>query len=260
MKAIRRIPVFLLALMMLLSCITPAHALESQYTLWPVFSPIYDDYYIARQGFVHFEGWDKGVFFTAIKNSYVQLTLPEGTGDFNLTPSYYTATAGAPGWADTGIRFEDSTRRYRIEPVVKGAADYSQTQFWRFYDAKSDRSFVLPVITMVENPSETENTVDKLEAYTARVDKLISTMKQFDEIFDALVDSQNSASVQYGGRHPSDVNLACIVANMIQTGFDIRIAWLDTHSYWVEGAGWATATAEDIIKHWTTYKAPDKQA
>lgn len=257
MKAIRRIPVFLLALMMLLSCITPAHALESQYTLWPVFSPIYDDYYIARQGFVHFEGWDKGVFFTAIKNSYVQLTLPEGTGDFNLTPSYYTATAGAPGWADTGIRFEDSTRRYRIEPVVKGAADYSQTQFWRFYDAKSDRSFVLPVITMVENPSETENTVDKLEAYTARVEKLISTMKQFDEIFDALVDSQNSASVQYGGRHPSDVNLACIVANMIQTGFDIRIAWLDTHSYWVEGAGWATATAEDIIKHWTTYKAPD---
>lgn len=257
MKAIRRIPVFLLALMMLLSCITPAHALESQYTLWPVFSPIYDDYYIARQGFVHFEGWDKGVFFTAIKNSYVQLTLPEGTGDFNLTPSYYTGTAGAPDWADTGIRFEDSTQRYRIEPVVKGAADYSQTQFWRFYDAKSDRSFVLPVITMVENPSETENTVDKLEAYTARVEKLISTMKQFDEIFDALVDSQNSASVQYGGRHPSDVNLACIVANMIQTGFDIRIAWLDTHSYWVEGAGWATATAEDIIKHWTTYKVPD---
>lgn len=257
MKAIRRIPVFLLALMMLLSCITPAHALESQYTLWPVFSPIYDDYYIARQGFVHFEGWDKGVFFTAIKNSYVQLTLPEGTGDFNLTPSYYTGTAGAPGWADTGIRFEDSTQRYRIEPVVKGAADYSQTQFWRFYDAKSDRSFVLPVITMVENPSETENTVDKLEAYTARVEKLISTMKQFDEIFDALVDSQNSASVQYGGRHPCDVNLACIVANMIQTGFDIRIAWLDTHSYWVEGAGWATATAEDIIKHWTTYKVPD---
>ena len=257
MKAIRRIPVFLLALMMLLSCITPAHALESQYTLWPVFSPIYDDYYIASHGFVHFEGWDKGVFFTAIKNSYVQLTLPEGTGDFNLTPSYYTATAGAPGWADTEIRFEDSTRRYRIEPVVKGAADYSQTQFWRFYDAKSDRSFVLPVITMVENPSETEETVDKLEAYTARVDKLISTMKQFDEIFDALVDSQNSASVQYGGRHPSDVNLACIVANMIQKRFDIRIAWLDTHSYWVEGAGWATATAEDIIKHWTTYKVPD---
>lgn len=257
MKAIRRIPVFLLALMMLLSCITPAHALESQYTLWPVFSPIYDDYYIASHGFVHFEGWDKGVFFTAIKNSYVQLTLPEGTSNFNLTPSYYTGTAGAPGWADTGIRFEDSARRYRIEPVVKGAADYSQTQFWRFYDAKSDRSFVLPVITMVENPSETEETVDKLEAYTARVDKLISTMKQFDEIFDALVDSQNSASVQYGGRHPSDVNLACIVANMIQKGFDIRIAWSDTHSYWVEGAGWATATAEDIIKHWTTYKVPD---
>lgn len=257
MKAIRRIPVFLLALMMLLSCITPAHALESQYTLWPVFSPIYDDYYIASHGFVHFEGWDKGVFFTAIKNSYVQLTLPEGTSNFNLTPSYYTGTAGAPGWADTGIRFEDSARRYRIEPVVKGAADYSQTQFWRFYDAKSDRSFVLPVITMVENPSETEETVDKLEAYTARVDKLISTMKQFDEIFDALVDSQNSASVQYGGRHPSDVNLACIVANMIQNGFDIRIAWSDTHSYWVEGAGWATATAEDIIKHWTTYKVPD---
>lgn len=257
MKAIRRIPVFLLALMMLLSCITPAHALESQYTLWPVFSPIYDDYYIASHGFVHFEGWDKGVFFTAIKNSYVQLTLPEGTSNFNLTPSYYTGTVGAPGWADTGIRFEDSARRYRIEPVVKGAADYSQTQFWRFYDAKSDRSFVLPVITMVENPSETEETVDKLEAYTARVDKLISTMKQFDEIFDALVDSQNSASVQYGGRHPSDVNLACIVANMIQKGFDIRIAWSDTHSYWVEGAGWATATAKDIIKHWTTYKVPD---
>ena len=85
MKAIRRIPVFLLALMMLLSCITPAHALESQYTLWPVFSPIYDDYYIASHGFVHFEGWDKGVFFTAIKNSYVQLTLPEGTSNFNLT-------------------------------------------------------------------------------------------------------------------------------------------------------------------------------
>ena len=110
------------------------------------------------------------------------------------------------------------------------------------------------MITMVENPSETEETVDKLEAYTARVDKLISTMKQFDEIFDALVDSQNSASVQYGGRHPSDVNLACIVANMIQINFGITIGWIDTHSYWVEGTGWSTATAADIIKHWTTYK------
>lgn len=79
-------------------------------------------------------------------------------------------------------------------------------------------------------------------------------MKQFDEVFDALVDSQNAASVQYGGRHPSDVNLACIVANMIQIAFDIQISWPDSHSYWVEGTGWSTATAADIIKHWTTYK------
>ena len=110
------------------------------------------------------------------------------------------------------------------------------------------------MITIVENAAEEEETVDKLEAYTARAEKLVSTMKQFDEVFDALVDSQNAASVQYGGRHPSDVNLACIVANRIQIAFDITIGWPDSHSYWVEGTGWSTATAADIIKHWTTYK------
>lgn len=41
---------------------------------------------------------------------------------------------------------------------------------------------------------------------------------------------------------------------MIQIEFDIQINWPDTHSYWVEGTGWSRATAEDIIKHWTTYK------
>lgn len=256
MKVILRISMCLLTLIMLFSCITPVSALESQHTRWPVFSELTEDYYIASQGYVHFDGWSSGASFSTINNAYVQLTLPEGTTNLNLSPAYFTNTTGSPNWTDTGVRFEDTTSRYRVEPLNEGTADYSQTQFWRFYDAKSDRSVVLPVITIIENTAEEEKTVDKLEAYTARAEKLVSTMKQFDEVFDALVDSQNAASVQYGGRHPSDVNLACIVANTIQIAFDIKIAWTDTHSYWVEGTGWSTATADDIVKHWTTYKMP----
>lgn len=244
----------LLTLIMLFSCVTPVSALESQHTRWPVFSELTEDYYIASQGYVHFDGWSSGASFSTINNAYVLLKLPEGTTNLNLSPAYFTDTTGAPNWKDTGKRFEDTTFRYRVEPLNEGTADYSKTQFWRFYDAKSDRSVVLPVITIVENAAEEEETVDKLEAYTARAEKLVSTMKQFDEVFDALVDSQNAASVQYGGRHPSDVNLACIVANRIQIAFDITIGWPDSHSYWVEGTGWSTATAADIIKHWTTYK------
>ena len=239
---------------MLFSCVTPVSALESQHTRWPVFSELAEDRYIAGGGYVHFNGWSSGASFSTDNNAYVLLTLPEGTTNFNLSPEYFTSTTGSPNWTDTGKRFEETTFRYRVEPLNEGTADYSQTQFWRFYDAKSDRSVVLPVITIVENAAEEEKTVDKLEAYTARAEKLVSTMKRFDEVFDALVDSQNAASVQYGGRHPSDVNLACIVANMIQIKFDIQISWPDTHSYWVEGTGWSRATAEDIIKHWTTYK------
>lgn len=244
----------LLTLVMLFSCVTPVSALESQHTRWPVFSELAEDRYIAGGGYVHFNGWSSGASFSTDNNAYVLLTLPEGTTNFNLSPEYFTSTTGSPNWTDTGKRFEETTFRYRVEPLNEGTADYSQTQFWRFYDAKSDRSVVLPVITIVENAAEEEKTVDKLEAYTARAEKLVSTMKRFDEVFDALVDSQNAASVQYGGRHPSDVNLACIVANMIQIKFDIQISWPDTHSYWVEGTGWSRATAEDIIKHWTTYK------
>lgn len=256
MKVFRRISLLLLTLVMLFPCVTPVSALESQHTRWPVFSEQTEDYYITGSGYAHFDGWSSGVSFSTINNTYVLLTLPEGTTNLNLSPAYFTSTTGAPNWADTGVRFEDGTRRYRVEPLTEDAVDYSQTQFWRFYDAQSDRSVVLPVVTIVENASEEEETVDKLEAYTARAEKLVSTMKRFDEVFDALVDSQNAASVQYGGRHPSDVNLACIVANMIQTAFDIKIAWTDTHSYWVEGTGWSTATADDIVKHWTTYKMP----
>lgn len=254
MKVFRRISMCLLTLIMLFSCVTPVSALESQHTRWPVFSELTEDYYIASQGYVHFDGWSSGASFSTINNAYVLLKLPEGTTNLNLSPAYFTDTTGAPNWKDTGKRFEDTTFRYRVEPLNEGTADYSKTQFWRFYDAKSDRSVVLPVITIVENAAEEEETVDKLEAYTARAEKLVSTMKQFDEVFDALVDSQNAASVQYGGRHPSDVNLACIVANRIQIAFDITIGWPDSHSYWVEGTGWSTATAADIIKHWTTYK------
>ena len=239
---------------MLFSCVTPVSALESQHTRWPVFSELAEDRYIAGGGYAHFNGWSSGASFSTDNNAYVLLTLPEGTTNFNLSPEYFTSTTGSPNWTDTGKRFEETTFRYRVEPLNEGTADYSKTQFWHFYDAKSDRSVVLPVITIVENAAEEEKTVDKLEAYTARAEKLVSTMKRFDEVFDALVDSQNAASVQYGGRHPSDVNLACIVANMIQIKFDIQISWPDTHSYWVEGTGWSTATAEDIIKHWTTYK------
>ena len=254
MKVFRRISLLLLTLVMLFSCVTPVSALESQHTRWPVFSELAEDRYIAGGGYAHFNGWSSGASFSTDNNAYVLLTLPEGTTNFNLSPEYFTSTTGSPNWTDTGKRFEETTFRYRVEPLNEGTADYSQTQFWRFYDAKSDRSVVLPVITIVENAAEEEKTVDKLEAYTARAEKLVSTMKRFDEVFDALVDSQNAASVQYGGRHPSDVNLACIVANMIQIKFDIQISWPDTHSYWVEGTGWSTATAEDIIKHWTTYK------
>ena len=254
MKVFRRISMCLLTLIMLFSCVTPVSALESQHTRWPVFSELTEDYYIASQGYVHFDGWSSGASISTINNAYVLLKLPEGTTNLNLSPAYFTDTTGAPNWKDTGKRFEDTTFRYRVEPLNEGTADYSKTQFWRFYDAKSDRSVVLPVITIVENAAEEEETVDKLEAYTARAEKLVSTMKQFDEVFDALVDSQNAASVQYGGRHPSDVNLACIVANRIQIAFDITIGWPDSHSYWVEGTGWSTATAADIIKHWTTYK------
>lgn len=254
MKVFRRISLLLLTLVMLFSCVTPVSALESQHTRWPVFSEYTQDYYIAGSGYVHFDGWNSGARFSTVNNTYVLLRLPEGITNLNLSPAYFTDTTGAPNWKDTGKRFEDTTFRYRVEPLTEGTVDYSKTQFWRFYDAKSDRSVVLPVITIVENAAEEEKTVDKLEAYTARAEKLVSTMKKFDEGFDALVDSQNAASVQYGGRHPGDVNLACIVANMIQIEFDIQINWPDTHSYWVEGTGWSRATAEDIIKHWTTYK------
>lgn len=254
MKVFRRISLLLLTLVMLFSCVTPVSALESQHTRWPVFSEYTQDYYIAGSGYVHFDGWNSGARFSTVNNTYVLLRLPEGITNLNLSPAYFTDTTGAPNWKDTGKRFEDTTFRYRVEPLTEGTVDYSKTQFWRFYDAKSDRSVVLPVITIVENAAEEEKTVDKLEAYTARAEKLVSTMKKFDEVFDALVDSQNAASVQYGGRHPGDVNLACIVANMIQIEFDIQINWPDTHSYWVEGTGWSRATAEDIIKHWTTYK------
>ena len=254
MKITRRLTAFILALILLFSCATTAAALESQYTRWPVFSENSTDDYIAGSGYVHFEELSDGVIFSTLKNCYVELTFPKGVTDLHLTPAYFTGTVGAPNWQDTGVRFEDGTERYRIEPVTAGKTDYSQTQFWRFYDAKSNRSVVLPVVSVVEADGDTAATVDKLQAYSERAEKLVSTMKRFDEVFDALANSQNAASVQYGGRHPSDINLACIVANMIQTQFDISISWPDTHSYWVEGTGWATATASDIIKHWKTYK------
>ena len=89
MKVFRRISMWLLTLIMLFSCVTPVSALESQHTRWPVFSELAEDRYIAGGGYVHFNGWSSGAYFGTVNNAYVQLTLPEGTTNLNLSPAYF---------------------------------------------------------------------------------------------------------------------------------------------------------------------------
>lgn len=104
MKVFRRISMWLLTLIMLFSCVTPVSALESQHTRWPVFSELAEDRYIAGGGYVHFNGWSSGAYFGTVNNAYVQLTLPEGTTNLNLSPAYhhcYGAQRYAPDEPDS---------------------------------------------------------------------------------------------------------------------------------------------------------------
>ena len=253
MKKLRIIAI-VLAVSLIISCL-PVCALESNHNQWPVSNP--DNNYILSSGFVHFDGLPGGYKFSVSSTLCVSLYLDFGINLSALKPNYYTMVASVDGViVDSGIPLggSDFQKNRLIEPVETAPADYSQVQYWRFYDANSERSVVLPVIAVVDDEAGNEKSINKLYAYEERVDKLLYVMKRFDELFDILNASQNAESVAEGRIHPSDINRLCKIANSIQTEFDITVSYFDTHDYWVEGQGWSTATAEDIIRHWTTYK------
>ena len=252
MKKLRIIAI-VLAVSLLISCL-PVCALESNHNQWPVSNP--DNNYILSSGFVHFDGTN-GYQFGVSSALYVNLHMDPGINLSALKPDYYTMVTSIDGVIyDSGIPLGGSQFQMnrRIEPVEAEPADYSQIQYWRFYDAYSDRSVVFPVIAVVEEESGDEKNINKLDAYTERAETLVSVMKRFDELYDLLNASQNAESVVEGKIHPSDINRLCKIANSIQTAFGITISYFDTHDYWIEGQGWSTATSEDIIRHWTTYK------
>ncbi|MCR4722407.1 MAG: DUF5018 domain-containing protein [Eubacteriales bacterium] len=215
-----------------------------------------DDNYIANAGFVHFEGDQKGCLFNVPSYYCVEVKLEPGMAYGFLNPEYFTMATSIDGvLSDTGIQFGDGTlqKNRRVESLATEPVDYSEIQYWRFYDAYSERSAIFPVIAVVEDEPGNEKNINKLDAYAERAEALVSVMKRFVELYDALNASQNAESVAIGKHHPSDINLLCKIANSIQGEFDIGVGYPNTHDYKVEGQGWRTATAEEIIHHWTTY-------
>ena len=238
---------------MIFSCI-PASALESNHAVWP--EPSTGDGYIANNGFVHFNGVETGYQFSLPTYYCVEIALPTALENYYLEPVYFTRVQNIDGvFYDSGIKFgEDNLqKRCRIEPLVSGAVDYTSMQYWRFYDAYTDRSVVFPVLMYVDDPADDEKNINKLETYAERAEKFVSLMKRFDTLYDELEASQNASAVKYGGHHPYDINLLCKVANNIQRELGVSIGYFDTHDYWIEGYGWESATADDIIKFWTEY-------
>ena len=239
--------------------VVPAFAMESSHNRWPVTSTgSSDNSYLTRNGFVHFKGIEEGFRYSLPTYFCVEISLKSALQSYYLEPDYYNSVNNIGGvYYDSGIRIEDDTRHntqnHRVEPAAAGPADYSQMQFWRFYDANSDKSVVFPVLMFTENPVDDEKTINKLEAYTQRAEKLLSLMQSFDALYDDLEASQNATAVKLGGHHPYDINLLCKIANSIQTIFGFTVGYFDTHDYWIEGNGWAGASAEDIVRHWTEY-------
>ena len=257
MRKVKSITFILIVLALtLIVGVVPAFANGSSYTNWPSFG-LYDQYLVSA-GFVHFKGYDIGYKFSMPNYFCVLLYLDPGMKSSLLEPEYYTmyASDGSGGVVDSGIPLGEGTlqKNRRVEPVHSGAADYSEVQYWRFYDTDSERSMVFPVIAVVETEEGNEKTVNKLEAYTERAEKLVTLMKKFDDLYSTLEATQNASSVRWGGHHPSDINLLCLVANSIQHAFDVPTGYFESHEYWIGGgSGWKNATAEDIINFWTTH-------
>lgn len=254
MKKMRKILTVLLAAAMFITCISPSFALESSHTLWPEFTALSDQKYMVTQGFAYFKEIEGGVEFWG-DFKYVYLYLPEGAPTV-LTVDHFNAGYFVNGtFTDLGKRIEDDRVRGRIEAAVEGPLDYSQEQHWRTYDAFNNRSYMLRVkaATKSSEQPDTRPDVDKLEAFEARLDKLISTMKQFQTIFDEMNSVQNADSIKVGAYQPCFINMICILANQLQVKFDITVRWLDTHKYLVENGGWRNVTREEIIKFWKEY-------
>lgn len=257
MKNINRPALLILVFVLLLALAAPATALESQHTKWPTFSERASDNYLAQFGFVHFAGQGAYYFNCGNLPIVIRITVPAELDASSLTPETFTTARNDDGiYVDSGRSFEDAYARARIEPVTPGPADYTQVQYWRLYDAIDGRCFLAPVV-LVEDAAGQTATIDKLEAYEARAEKLLALMQEYDRAFDTLAAAQNAAAVKTGAYQPSDVNLICRVANTIQRTFDFTIGWTDNHDFWVEGEGWETATVESMVAHWTTY-APNE--
>ena len=260
MKRTKQVLIALFALVLIACSLSPVLAIESNHSRWPEFTELSNDRYLAQRGYVHFNGKEQGYQFSVTSYLFVIVYFPEGESLKGLKPEYFTTAKNVGGsFVDSGQTFENATQpvtRCRVSSVSDNYADYSTVQYWRFYDSESDRSVVLPVYSVVDNQESDSEILNKLTCYTERAEKLVQLMKQFDALYDTLEASQNSASVKIGSLHPSDINRVCMVANAIQSSFDITITYDAIHDYWVEGEGWETATAEDIIRHWTTTTKP----
>ena len=260
MKRFWRFLTILFVVILIWNITSPAFAIESSHTRWPVFSEINTENYLASNGYVHFRGKDRGYSFSVPSYYFVRVIVPEGEDIQHLEADYFTVANNNGGvFSDSGVLFEDfmsPATRCRVTAISDKEENYECIQYWMFYDSKTSRSVVLPVYAVAENSADETEMVNKLNAFKERAEKLVFTMKCLDALYDKLEASQNASSVYPGAYNPCDINLICKVANSIQIAFDITISYDDTHDYWVEGQGWSTATAEDIITHWTTYKKP----
>lgn len=261
MKKTRILAVLLLIILILLS-VSAAFSLSSNHSRWPEFSGSSEKEYISKIGYVHFSGIEEGCRFTVPDYMIAEIAIPSELSNTNLQVDYFTKIKNIGGYiSDSGEEYGEGTLELnrRIESISDSFMDYLKIQYWRFYEKGSNRSIILPVIAIKQNPENDAETIDKLEAYTDRAEKLVSVMKAFNRIYDEISKTQNAASVKIGSFHPSDINLLCKVANAIQTSFDITIGYFDTHTFWVEGDGWNDVTAGDIINHWTNYKIPKSE-
>ena len=253
MRKMRRILTILLAAAMLITCISPSFALESSHTRWPEFTELSEQRYMETNGFAYFNEIEGGVQFWG-DFKYIKLYLPEGAPTVLTVDHFNEGVFVNNVFKDTGKRLEDVRARGRIEPVGEGPLDYSQEQLWRIYDAIDGRSYMCRVKAVTESSEpDTRPDVDKLSAFEARLDKLMDAMQRFQAMFDTLNSAQNADSIEIGAYQPCFINMVCMLANQLQIKFDITIAWLDTHNYFIETGGWRSVTRDEIIKFWKEY-------
>lgn len=254
----RTMAVLSLALIILFSGTLPALALDSgSYSGWPEFTDLYYSAWVAQQAYVTFDELDATCYFNSTP-AVTRVTLPAGASLSQLTPEKFTFAEIANNKPyDSGVLFEEHSYagRRRIKALRKGPEEYPETQIWRYYDAATG-DYLDSLVVGCTDSSEQAPTVDVLDAWTERAEKLISVMREYDELFDTLVASQKASSVQVGAYHPADMYLAFNVAWVIQGAFGFSISWPDNHDYWVAGDGWANATKEDLVRHWKEYKCP----